>query len=120
MLELFEDYTYDLTEYEREKLLPLFIEGFENRVGVKRAVTNKQIVERLRKKQYLINDARVRKIINHIRMKNLVPGLMASSRGYYITTDPREIERYVRSLEGRESAIREVRKKMVEYWQTLK
>lgn len=53
-------------------------------------------------------------------MKNLVPGLMASSRGYYITTDPREIERYVRSLEGREAAIREVRRKMVEYWDTLK
>lgn len=118
MLELFEEYTYDLTDYEREKLLPLFIQAFQKKVGVQNAVTNSSIVKKL-KGQYIISDARVRKIINFIRTRNIVPGLMASSKGYYISKDSNEIQKYIRSLQGREQAIRQVTKAMQEYLLTI-
>jgi len=124
MLELFEEYTYELNQYEQEVLLPKFVHGFSTKHGAANAVTNKQIIERMNIKfrntpVYKLNDARVRKLINYIRTHNLIPGLMASSKGYYISDNPAEIEKYIRSLQGREHAIRQVRKSMQDYLQTL-
>jgi hypothetical protein len=55
-------------------------------------------------KPYL-NGARIRKIINRIRMENLVPLLVSSSAGYYVATDATEVRDYIRSLKERASAI---------------
>jgi hypothetical protein len=118
MLELFDEYTYDLTPYEKETLLPLFLIGFKTKFGSASAVTNKMIVSKLRPK-YRITDARVRKIISYIRIRGLLPGLMASSRGYYISDDPAEIESYIRSLNGRIEAIVAIRIKMQDYLLTI-
>lgn len=113
MITGFENITHDLTEYEKG-LVPVFAMGFKSKVGKENAVTNKQIVEKLSSK-YKITDARVRKIINYIRNKNIIPGLVASSDGYYVTNDPEELKRYISSLDQREAAIREVKIGMLNY-----
>lgn len=118
MLTGFEDITQPLTEYEQDVLLPVFVEGFMNKFGRSNAVTNKQIVERLKRKDYKVSDVRVRKIINHIRANGLINGLIATSDGYYISTDPDEIKRYIDSLEGRISAINQIRDTMIGYLAT--
>lgn len=117
MLTGFENITHDLTD-EEMKLVPVFIKGFQDKIGPSKAVTNKVIVERLGKK-YKISDARVRKIINHIRNHNLVPGLVASSQGYYVTRDPEELRRYIESLDGRESEIRRIKNTMKQYLKAI-
>ena len=61
----------------------------------------------------------VRKIISHIREEGLMPGLVASSKGYYLTDDPKDIERYIESLDGRETKIRQVKKAMQVYLKQL-
>lgn len=108
MIKGFDRETQPLTEYELRVLLPLLIEGLQTKLGRENAVTNKHIVNAL-KGAYKLNEARVRKIINHIRTNDLVPGLIATSEGYFIATTEAELLEYEESLKGREDAIREVR-----------
>ena len=56
-----------------------------------------------------MKDTRIRKMIQHIRVNNLVPGLIATSRGYYTAETVGEIKQWIESLKARESAIREIR-----------
>lgn len=108
MIKGFEDETQPLTEYEEATLLPVFVKGLVTKVGKENSITNKEIVAKL-KPNYKVNDTRVRKLINHIRINGLVSGLIATSDGYYIATSETELAEYEQSLLGRESAIRAVR-----------
>jgi hypothetical protein len=117
MLNGFEKYTHDLTDAEKE-LVPVFMNGFKTKIGKQNAVTNKEIVSKLSRK-YKISDARVRKIINYIRNENLIPGLVASSEGYYITRDPVDLKRYIESLDGREKAIRRIKQATINFLQKI-
>ena len=49
--------------------------------------------------------ARFKRIIRHIRQHNLLPNLLSSRRGYYVSQDPNEVFRYVRSMENRGNGI---------------
>jgi predicted GTPase len=109
MIKNFEFETQPLSDYEINKLLPLFILGLKTKIGKASSVTNSQIVTALKKQGYKIDSARVRKIINHIRVKGLVHGLIATNDGYYIATTEKELAEYEESLKGREDAIRAVR-----------
>lgn len=115
MLKGFEELTDELSEYERCVLVPLFVSGFSKKRGKENAITNKQIVSTLAPKGYKVSDVRVRKIVNHIRKNNLVEGLIATSAGYYISTDPAEVADYIESLAGRENEIRRIRKQFEKY-----
>lgn len=112
MLEGFNEHTEPLTDYERNILLPVIAKGLSLRVGAKRAVRNKEIVSAMRKARYELSEARLRKIINHIRCCGYVKCLVATSKGYYVATSPAEMESYITSLGGREGAIRTVREAM--------
>ena len=119
MLPGFEDITDDLTEYELKTLVPAFVDSFKTKVGKEKAITNKQIVEKLRTKKYEVNDVVVRKVISYIRCSGLMPGLVASSVGYYVTRDPKEIQRWIESLDGRETKIRIVKQAAKNYLHAL-
>jgi hypothetical protein len=119
MLTLFEDITYDLTDYEMEVLVPMFVQSFLPKIGKGNAITNKQIILKLKGRDIKITDPRVRKIINYVRRKDLVPGLIASSKGYYVSQDPLEVQDYVNSLEGRANEIWRIRDCMKDYLRTL-
>lgn len=115
MLNGFEEITAPLTEHEKT-ILPVIVSGLKRKVGVHNSVTNKAICEGLKRvKNIDINEARVRKIINHIRMHNLVPGLIANSKGYYISNNPKEVKAYIESLEGRKQAIEGITKQFKQY-----
>ena len=111
MITGFEEQTKPLTDKERDVFLPLIIEGIQVRRGKENAISNKEIVSRLRERRGVkMSEARVRKIVNHIRCYDLVPCLIATSDGYYIAESEQELLDYEESLEGREDAIREVRR----------
>jgi len=114
VIEGFEDITYDLTDFEKS-LVPGFVASLVKRVGKDKAITSKEIIAAYATKGVVINDARIRKIINHIRTGYLVKGLMATSKGYYVSVDRQEIAEYCASLGHREAAIGSVRKVMEEY-----
>jgi len=110
MITNFNKETEPLTAYERDTLLPIFIRCLKKKVGRENAVTNAQICSSLKKFGLKITPVLVRKIINHIRRNGSVKRLVASSDGYYVSNDKKELEAYIYSLSGRESAIREVRR----------
>jgi hypothetical protein len=105
MITGFEDITYELTKYEREVLLPLFVRGLKTKVGKHNSVTSSTISTTLKGQGYKVSGPRIRKIVNYIRVHRLIKNLIATSKGYYISEDPEEIEKYVESLRQR---IREI------------
>lgn len=110
MIKNFTEETEPLTEYEEKQLMPPIVRGLMTKRGKNNAVTNNAIVDGLRRNLNLsITSARVRKIINHIRINDIVPCLIATSNGYYIADTEDELREYEESLLGRESAIRQVR-----------
>lgn len=119
MLHGFEDITAELTPDELA-LVPLFVKGFGDKLGEENAVTSKQIIRSLEKRRInaiqsgedampvTVTGPRIRKIVNHIRMHGLVRNLVATSRGYFIETDPSKIAKYKQSLKARAKAINAV------------
>ena len=112
MITGFQAQTEPLNDYERDTLLPIICRGLANKIGEARAITNAAITKAMRGAGYQLNEARVRKIINHIRTTGMVRWLIATSKGYYIATSPDEVQQYIGSLRGREEAIRAVRESM--------
>lgn len=105
----FEEITYQITD-EEKRIAEILVQRFKEKTGKSKKVTNNQIVSGL-KKQYNIetNGARIRKIINYIRNKGLLTGLIATSSGYWTTSDPEELRSWLESMKQREEAIRQTR-----------
>lgn len=105
MIEGFEEQTKPLSDYEK-KMVPGFVTAFSTRIGKENAISSEQIISGVKKTWGIdINGARVRKIVNHIRINGLVKRLVASSKGYYIENDDKELIKYLHSLAQRKSAI---------------
>ena len=104
MISGFTNETAPLSDRELEAL-PTFVAILSRAVGKEHAVYNDALCDLIPG----MSGARVRKIINHIRRNDLVPCLVASSKGYYVAETEDEILDFEESLRGRESAIREVR-----------
>lgn len=111
MIEGFEDITQDITKQEL-KLVPVFVKGFSGKIGRHCAVTSTYIIKHFKKQGIKITGSRVRKIINYIRMHDLVKRLVATSRGYYVENDPVKYKKYITSLEQRSYAIYSLIQKM--------
>ena len=105
MIQGFEDQTEELTQYEIEVLVPIMVKGLSTKIGQDNAITNSKIRSRLKDKEMNISDARIRKIINYIRVNKLIINLLATSKGYFISNDPAEITRYKESLVARANSI---------------
>lgn len=104
MIEGFPIETAPLTDYEKGLVNPM-VKGFSTKIGEKNAITNREIQEKMKVAGFKVNPARIRKLINHIRMHGLVKNLVATSKGYYIEVSPAKIKQYKKSLEERAGAI---------------
>lgn len=107
MINGFERETHELNEVEME-LLPKIVAGFKTKVGEDKAIKNAEIIRVMKGLYPKINPARLRKIINHIRVNRLVPNLISSSKGYWIEENPERIQVYIESLEQRAREIQRV------------
>tara|TARA_R100001015_G_C4629176_1_gene189818 strand:+ start:1768 stop:2184 length:417 start_codon:yes stop_codon:yes gene_type:complete len=112
MITLFEEITYELTEYEQKTLLPIVVKGLKNKHGKENAITNKKICEALSGLGYKVNGPRLRKIIHHIRVEQLIVGLCCNSNGYYVTDSLDELHKYVESLAQRIRSQQQIHKSM--------
>jgi glutamyl/glutaminyl-tRNA synthetase len=109
MLKTFEDFTVELNGDE-EKFVGIIAKRFELKRGKENIVTAEQIIEGLATHYGVrFKESRVRKMIQFIRLNNLVPGLVANSKGYFVTETPQELEDWIESLRSRENAIRHIR-----------
>lgn len=112
MINGFEEQTHELTEYEEKTLLPLIITGLKTKVGEENIITSTEIVTKMKQCGYKLDQARLRKIVNHIRVNNLIYNLLASSKGYYIAIDASQCRDFIESLDQRINAIITVRDAM--------
>lgn len=106
MLSGFEKYTDSLTDYEKEVLLPVFVQGLRTKIGKESAVTNAFMIKALKQQGYKhLSEPRVRKIINYIRCTGLIHNLVASSKGYWVENDLEERRKYVDMVKERAEAM---------------
>nr|DAI42416.1 MAG TPA: hypothetical protein [Caudoviricetes sp.] len=110
----FENETATLSQYELNEVLPIVICYLSGRIGKRMAIKNRYICQKIRELDLEITEARIRKIINHIRVNNIIPCLIATSSGYYISYDKEELNDYIDSLIGRRDAINAVIEAMIE------
>ena len=120
MLETFEQQTKPLDEYESGTLLPIMVKCLSRHVGKSAVITNTKMRERLSLFGYDVGGARIRKLINHIRLHGLVECLIATGRGYYVTRSVAELEKYIKSLRGRVEAIQAIIEALLKQLEKLK
>lgn len=111
----FDQYTQDLSSDEITAA-EIISNRLKSNVGKKMVRTNKYISDTILKEYGIkITSARMRKIINWIRTKGIIPNLVATAKGYYVSTDKEEIDKYVYSLRQRARAILAVSDVMESY-----
>ena len=108
MVKSFEDLTKKLSDQER-RLVKETVRILRLSLGKASAIKNQEIASELETRTGIkIKGVRVRKIINEIRVLNLLPGLIAGPRGYYVASDEAEFLDYIQSLDDRLNAIKAV------------
>jgi len=117
MIRGFEEQTHDLTPEEIKSMG--IIKIWLCSTTSKNPITNKTIRKRLKGFKIEIADSRIRKIINHLRITGKISLLLASSKGYYVSSDPSEIKEYIISLEERIGAISGVREAITSQFENL-
>jgi len=100
MINGFNEQTNPLNDDEM-KLLSGFVKGLSSKIGKENSITNKDIRTKYQNIGIIIPDARVRKLINHIRIKGYVKNLCATSNGYYVARTKEEFEDYLKGLKDR-------------------
>lgn len=112
----FEHYTEKLTDKEKEILVPWFVKGLAAKVGKEKIISNPQIRAGMKSSLGIdVAEVQVRKIVAYIRDNDLLPGLVATQRGYYVTKNPEEVKEYIKSLESREAGFKRARLSMERY-----
>ncbi len=114
MIKNFKKLTKPLSEYEETVLLPMIKDILLTCQGQSRSLTNKKIIDKLQtdKKQA---ETRIRKVINSIRNRGIIPCLIAGENGYFIASTPKEVTDYELSLYDRADAILHVQKSIHEH-----
>jgi hypothetical protein len=109
MIENFEYITIELTDDEKKLIQPM-IAGFKKRTA-ENPIKAPDIVKAINISFYdtgvlknKFSEVKLRKIANYIRSYSLLP-LIATSKGYYTSYNPEDIESQIRSLGQRVSSI---------------
>ncbi len=117
MIHGFEDITAELSQKELTFYIPILIHGFKNKIGYENVVSTPEIISGIHKMELRTNpnavklqEPRIRKMAAYIIVNNLVPCLISCRKGFYIATEPQEIDNEIRSLNDRITAMQAKRK----------
>lgn len=104
----FEDFTEVLSE-EEVSYLPYVLEAFKS---IEKPTTSADVCNLIqmfywkKNETHLpMNGPRLRKFVNHIRTKGLLP-IIATSQGYFVSYDKKIITNQIQSLNQRASSIK--------------
>lgn len=104
MITGFEEFTVELND--KEKIIADRIaQGLRHRIGVKNAITNKQIRLKLSKEGHRLADATIRKIVQYIRQHAIVKRVCSTSNGYFVAATDLELENWIKSMKQRARSI---------------
>lgn len=104
MIITFEDETFELTEPEKDDLVPEVIRILEERkpFRVKSAMMERILGERLGRRRP--KGATIRKVIHYIRVNGLAM-VLGDGDGYFISDHPDDVEKCITSLRQRGRSI---------------
>lgn len=106
MIKNFEEITANLTP-EEESLVPIIVKRFKDRPGKQNIVTNPKMIAGIKTNFGIeLTEPRIRKIIQFIRLNNILPGLVGTSKGYFYAEKESDIELWIESMKQRENSIR--------------
>jgi len=106
-----------LTNYEEHVLLQPVIESLSKITSKDRARTVRYIA--MTADEIPMRKAVAVKIIEHIMRNGLIPGLISSHQGYYVTEKSGELEAYADHLQERENEIREMREAIIRQMENI-
>lgn len=120
MITLFENITEQLTELEKNTLVPLLVKTLQITNETKR-MKAQNLINYLSWFNYDVSEARIRKMVAYIRIMNLTKpkALIGAHNGYFITDDIRVLDDQIKSLQGRVDAISNVLESMKAQKQNL-
>jgi hypothetical protein len=107
MITLFENITEQLTDKEKNVLVPLIIERLQLS-NQHYTIKSYMLQSFLAYKKHKVSDARIRKMIAYIRIMNLTKpkALIGSSKGYFLTKNLQVVDDQIESLKGRMAAMK--------------
>lgn len=108
MITGFERETHDLTDKEVVMIGPMIL-ALSGHKGKDKAVTSATMITGMKAHGFTLTGARVRKLMNFIRVTKRIKNIVATSSGYYIATTRQEIEDYKKSLDERIASIQALR-----------
>lgn len=85
---------FKMTPDEEYKLLPLVVQILNHRDKTK-VFSNVKIRALLADFGEKIEDVQIRRVVFHIRQRNLIPLLIANSDGYFVATTIQEVQTWV-------------------------
>ncbi|MFL5808065.1 MAG: hypothetical protein ACJ749_01010 [Flavisolibacter sp.] len=102
MLTLFTNITEQLTEFEKNTLVPMLLETLKH-THIGNRYKGKDICTWFDACRCEVSEARLRKMVNYIRVTNAVKPnvLIGTSKGYFLTCDVKLVDEQIESLEGR-------------------
>jgi len=105
MLVGFEKITEDLTPFEESEALPIILAGLRSKLGKEKAISGTEICSKVnatgRLGKYKLTPVKLRKMISHIRLYDLISGVLSSSKGYYLALTLSEYDECLESLRQR-------------------
>ena len=101
-LTLFTNITEQLTALEKNKLVPLLLDILSASHD-KNTMKGRWISSWFKKVGYDVSEARIRKMVNYIRVTNAAKPfvLIGASNGYFLTDNIEVVDEQIQSLEGR-------------------
>lgn len=102
MLTLFENITEDLTDREKNILVPMLVDTLKQANDENR-FRCKHLVGWFKSAGEHMSEARIRKMVNYCRTTNAFKNkvLIGAHDGYYLTDSIAEIDKQIESLQGR-------------------
>ena len=108
MLKGFEKITHNLSDQELKNMIPKLIGWFE--LNHDTWISSSKIKAKFKSSNIKTSGPRIRAMINHIRKNNEFYGvLIASSKGYKVTRNKKEIYDYINSLNQRINEITSIK-----------
>lgn len=106
MLTLFTNVTQELSDLERDKLVPMLLDTLST-TNEDNRMRGKVLAGWLKSCGYQTTEIRIRKMVSYVRVMNLARPkvLIGAQNGYYLTEDLKVIDDQIESLEGRVNQI---------------
>jgi hypothetical protein len=125
----FEELTYSLSAFEKSRILPIVLKGWRDKEE-NHIVQMKDMIKGLNDycikfkitrpnskigKIYKVNGPRMRQIIHYLRVSGKAYNLVATSKGYFITNDEKQLRAFIKSCRERANSFNEVANAMETY-----